>query len=49
MSNHPVAYRALSGSAIAPGTLALSSVLNAGIISAAALIAGRIIARLVGL
>jgi hypothetical protein len=43
MSNHPVAYRALSGSATASGTLFFSSAFNATIISAAALVSGRTI------
>ena len=43
ISNYPVAYRALSNSATAPGTLLFSTAFNAGIISAAALVAGRTI------
>ena len=43
MSNHPVAYRALSGSASAPSVLLFSSLFNATLISAASLAAGRAI------
>jgi hypothetical protein len=43
MSNHPIAYRALSGSASSPAVLLFSSVFNATITSAAALAAGRAI------
>ena len=43
MSNHPVAYRALSGSVSTPGVLLFSSLFNATLISAAALAAGRAI------
>jgi hypothetical protein len=43
MSNHPIAYRALSGSASSPAVLLFSSVFNATITSAAALAAGHII------
>jgi hypothetical protein len=43
LSNHPVAYRALSGSASSSGILVFSSVFNATITSAGALLVGRLI------
>jgi len=43
MSNHPVAYRALSGGASSSGVPLFSSLFNAFIVSAGALAAGRAI------
>jgi hypothetical protein len=43
LSNHPVAYRALSGSASSSALLVFSSLFNATITSAGALLAGRLI------
>jgi hypothetical protein len=43
LSNHPVTYRALSGSASSSAILVFSSLFNATITSAGALLAGRLI------
>ena len=43
LSNRPVSYRALSGSASPPALLVISSLFNATITSTGALLAGRLI------
>jgi hypothetical protein len=43
MSNHPIAYRALSGSEGSSGMLLFSSIVNATLVSAGALATGRAI------